>query len=203
MLGIAVNISLRNGLLVPSRSQTNARRRLGQNAGGRPLTLRQVAEWSDSFNDFGRQFQDWLHGLRSVTSRPKLASIISESPPRLARRFPEGGIADAWLAAYAEHIARESGLPVPPWCRGRHSPEPWFAVGGTDLRSRVAALRDSPPAFKSRDLYTPSVDLPLRLAAGRPAVSVESRRQANAERQRRFRVRRRLELQKLRKLTNA
>lgn len=164
----------------------------------RPVTLREVAEQADSFAEFGQHFQDWLHGLRSVTSRPRVNALIAEAPPRLARRFSEGATADAWLAAYAEHIATLCGLSVPAWCRGRQSPTPWFAVGGTDLRSRVAALRDSPPAFKARDLYTPAVDLPLRLAAGRPAVSLEVRRQANAARQQRFRERRRLELQKLR-----
>ncbi len=61
--------------------------------------------------------------------------------------------------------------------------QPWFSVDGKD--SRLLALRDSPPAFKNRNLFTPRVDLPLRLRAGRPPVSAEQKRRKNAERQRR------------------
>ena len=167
----------------------------------RPLTLRQVAELSDSFEEFGRHFQDWLHTVRSYSSRPQLEAAFRETPPKLARRFPEGDIADAWLAAYAEHAAMKIGRPVPEWTEGRVATQPWFATAGNDTRSRVLALRDSPPAFKSRNLYTPAVDVPWQLCAGRPAKTAAERREANAERQRRFRARQQAELRKLRRLT--
>jgi hypothetical protein len=122
---------------------------------------------------------------------------ISQEPSRLGRRFAEGWIADAWLAAYAEHVADRIGRPVPAWAEGRVSPQPWFAVGPADPVSRVIALRDSPAPFKSRNVYTPSVDLPLNLSAGRPAKTVAELRRANAERQKRFRDRRRMELKRL------
>jgi hypothetical protein len=166
----------------------------------RPRTLRQVAERSDSLEEFGRHFQDWLHTVRAFSSRPQLAEAVREAPPRLARRFPEGRIADAWLAAYAEYSAGKIGRPAPAWAAGRVSRQPWFAPTGTDLRSRLAALRDSPAPFKSRNLFTPAVDLPLRLSAGRPAKPAEAKRHANAERQRRFRARQRAELKRLRRL---
>jgi len=63
---------------------------------------------------------------------------------------------------------------------------------------RLLALRDSPPAFKKRNLFTPKVDLPLQLRAGRTPVSAEQKRQKNAERQCRFRARRGVELELLR-----
>jgi len=169
----------------------------------RPLTLRQVAERSDSLEEFGRHFQDWLHTVRTFTSRPRVEVAVREAPSRLARRFPEGRVADAWLAAYAEYAAGRIDRPVPDWTVGRVSPQPWFAVSGTDTRSRLAALRDSPAPFKSRNLFTPAVDLPLALSAGRPAKTREELRQANAKRQRRFRARRQTELQKLRELARA
>ena len=127
--------------------------------------------------------------------------MIAEEPPRLGEKFPLGHIADAWLAAYAEHTANTIGRAVPGWAAGRASPEPWFAVSAPDTGSRLAALRDSPAPFKSRNLYTPSVDLPLALAAGRPAKPAEELRQANAERQRRFRAKRRAEWQRLKAAT--
>src|ERR1700694_1341658 len=149
----------------------------------RPLSLRQVAERSDSLEEFGRHFQDWLHAVRTYSSKPQAEAAVREEPPPLARRFPDGALADAWLAAYAEHVAGKIGRAAPKWTEGRVSPQPWFAVSGADTRSRIVALRDSPAPFKSRNLYTPDVTLPLQLSAGRPAKTVEDKRRANAERQ--------------------
>jgi len=163
----------------------------------RPRTLREIAQQSDSLAEFGRHFQDWLHTVRSFSSRPQVLASITEAPPRLGRRFAEGRVADAWLAAYAEYVAGKIARPVPVWTEGRVAPQPWFAVADTDLRSRVTAIRDSPAPFKSRNLFTPSVDLPLRLAAGRPSKTAQELRAANAARQRRFRVRRRKAWQQL------
>jgi hypothetical protein len=163
----------------------------------RPLTLKEVAAQSDTLEQFGRHFQDWLHGLRRYSSRPQVEAALRESPPRLKAKFADGSAADAWLAAHAEYIAQKIGRPAPAWAAGRVSPEPWFAVGNSSPE-RIAALRDSPAPFKARNVYTPSVDLPLKLAAGRPAKTAEQLRRANAERQRRFRERRRAELLQLR-----
>lgn len=166
----------------------------------RPQTLSEVAAQSDSLEEFGRHFRDWLHELGNHSSRPQVEAAILQEPRRLARRFEQGNVADAWLAAYAELIADKLRLPIPSWTSGRVLAEPWFATGGTDTRSRIAALRDSPGPFKSRNLYTPGVDLPLRLSRGRPAKPAAALRRSNAERQRRFRARRKAELVKLRRL---
>jgi hypothetical protein len=90
---------------------------------------------------------------------------------------------------------------MPAWAdkRGRVAPEPWFATDTASPRLRLLALRDSPVAFKKRNLFTPAVDLPLALRAGRPVKSAEEKRRNNAERQRRFRERRLAELKQLRK----
>jgi hypothetical protein len=165
----------------------------------RAATLFSVAEQADSLESFGRLFRDWLHTLRSLSSRPSVWRAIEEEPPRLVRRFPEGTVADAWLAAYAEYISTRLGGPAPDWVGGRVAPQPWFGTS-EDPVARAQALRDSPQAFKSRNLYVPSVDLPLRLRPGRPAKSPRELRLANAARQRRFRQRRRRELRQLRRL---
>jgi hypothetical protein len=164
----------------------------------RPQTLREVAARSRNFADFGREFQDWLHTLRALRSRPAIAEAINEAPDFLDIHFSEGATADAWLAAYAEHLAVACGLPVPAWTAGvaRIAREPWFESETPALR--LMALRNSPVAFKHRNLYTTAVDLPVRLGAGRPAVSSERLRANNAIRQRRFRARRRAELDALR-----
>jgi hypothetical protein len=85
----------------------------------------------------------------------------------------------------------------PAWVfeKTRIAREPWFAVDGP--RSRLLALRDSPPEFKRRNLFMTAPDLPVRLRAGRPPVSAEQKRAANAERQRRFQQRRKELVQRL------
>ncbi|GAB5558659.1 MAG: hypothetical protein SynsKO_03060 [Synoicihabitans sp.] len=166
----------------------------------RPQALAEVAERADNLTHFGHEFADWLHTVRNAHHRPKLIQSIRDEPPLLRGRFPEGAIADAWLAAYAEFTADRIGTTPPQWVRSadRIAPEPWFSVDGK--RSRLLALRDSPPAFKNRNLFTPKVDLPLRLRAGRPPVSDEHKRRKNADRQRRFRQRQAEELKRLRDL---
>lgn len=172
----------------------------------RPTTLKEIAERSDSIGDFGRHLRDWLHELRRASSRTQAAAAITDEPPRLRDKFPQGHIADAWLAAYAEHLAGKIGAAAPEWAFApwRTSDDPIFDEGSTPALRMLALVR-SPLAFKRRNIYTPSVDLPLALRAGRPAKSAEEKRKANAERQRRFRQARRDELAILRKLarTNA
>ena len=167
----------------------------------RPTTLKEIAERSDSMGDFGRHLRDWLHQLRHASSRPQAARTIAEEPPRLRDKFPQGEVADAWLAAYAEHLAGKLGTIAPEWAFApwRTSYDPIFDDGSTPTLRTLALVR-APLAFKRRNIFTPSVDLPLRLRAGRPTKSAEEKRQTNAERQRRFREMRRAELAALRKL---
>jgi hypothetical protein len=163
----------------------------------RPQSLHEVASRAETLAHFGREFADWLHTLRTLPSRPQIAQAMFDEPPSLRARFPEGEIADAWLAAYAEHLAGQLGLSAPAWTQSpsRIATNPWFS---TDLPSaRARLLRDSPPAFKRRNVFTDAVDLPLRLRAGRPPKTAEEKRLANAARQRRFRARRALELELL------
>ncbi len=168
----------------------------------RPTTLCHVAERSDSLEDFGRHFRDWLHELRQWSSRPRVARAVRDEPPLLAGKFAGGGVADAWLAAYAEEISRRLARPAPAWAagQGRVSAEPWFATTSPQPALRWAALRDSPGPFKRRNLYTAEIDLPLALRAGRPAKDDAEKRRGNAERQRRFRARRRADWRRLQAL---
>ena len=164
----------------------------------RPKSLHEVAERAQDLSEFGGEFADWLHTIRAIRSRPAIEESIRDEPARLAGRFAEGHTADAWLAAYATYAAERCGLTPPTWADhpDRIAHDPWFSVDGKG--SRLLALRDSPPAFKNRNLFTPKVDLPLNLRAGRPPVSAEQKRAKNAERQRRFRERRAAELAALR-----
>jgi hypothetical protein len=169
----------------------------------RPTTLKEIAERSDSIEEFGRHLRDWLHELRRASSRTQVAATIADEPPRLRDKFPQGEIADAWLAAYAEHLSGKIGAPAPEWAFApwRTSDDPLFDEGSTPVL-RTLALARAPLAFKRRNIFTPSIDLPLVLRAGRPIKSAEEKRKTNAERQRRFRESRRVELAALRKLAH-
>jgi hypothetical protein len=162
----------------------------------RPMTFRQIAGQSDSLEEFE---------LRRWSSRAKIVAALAEEPKRLGGKFAQGAVADAWLAAYAEFISRKIGRPAPLWSqqRTRVSPEPWFAIDERNPVLRLGALRDSPAPFKNRNLFTPAVDLPLNLRAGRPTKTADEKRRANAERQARFRARRQAELVRLRALAGA
>ena len=167
----------------------------------RPATLKEIAQRSDSIGDFGRHLRDWLHELRRASSRTQAVAAITNEPPRLRDKFPQGHIADAWLAAYAEHLAGKIGAAAPEWAFAswRTSDDPIFDEGSTPTLRTLALLR-APLAFKRRNIFTPSVDLPLALRAGRPVKSVEEKRKTNAARQRRFREVQRAELATLRRL---
>lgn len=168
----------------------------------RPTSLQAVADRSGSLDEFGRNLRDWLHELRRASSRPQAAAMIAAEPARLKGRFAGGDLADAWLAAYAEHLAGKAGRAAPAWAfgPGRIARDPAFAEGLDSAGLRALALAHAPAAFKRRNLFTPAVDLPVRWRAGRPPKTVEEKRRTNAERQRRFRLARREELAALRKL---
>ncbi len=168
----------------------------------RPKSLKEVAERSASLGEFGLNLRDWLHELRRASSRPQAAAAVADEPPRLQGKFPQGHIADAWLAAYAEHLAQKVARVAPAWAFApdRVAPDPVFDEGADSPILRALALAHAPAAFKRRNIFTPSVDLPLRLRAGRPAKTPEEKRKNNAERQRRFRQARSEELAALRTL---
>jgi hypothetical protein len=168
----------------------------------RPSTLKAVSERSESLADFGRHLRDWLHELRLVSSRPLAAVAVAEEPQRLSHKFAQGEVADAWLAAYAEHLTIKAGIQPPNWVftSSRVLAEPSFNEESESPKLRALAIAHAPLAFKRRNIYTPSVDLPLSLHAGRPRKSADGKRQANAERQRRFRKKRKAEITELREL---
>ncbi|MBL9187155.1 MAG: hypothetical protein JNK23_06740 [Opitutaceae bacterium] len=168
----------------------------------RPKSLKEVAEQSASLSEFGLNLRDWLHELRRASSRTQAVAAIADEPPRLQKKFPQGDVADAWLAAYAEHLAQKIHRTAPRWAfaPGRVATNPIFDAGADSPMLRFLALAHAPAAFKRRNIFTPSVDLPLRLRAGRPTKSIEEKRKNNAERQRRFRRARLEELAALRKL---
>jgi hypothetical protein len=167
----------------------------------RPATLHELAIRSETIEEFGLNFTDWLHEVRHFSSRAQLQRALELPPQAMRERFAHGDIADAWLGAFAEYAASKIHRTPPSWAleASRVAASPWFADDFTP-EQRALALALTPPAFKRRNLYPIDVELPLRLRAGRPVKSAKEKRESNAARQRRFRKLRREELVKLRKL---
>jgi hypothetical protein len=120
----------------------------------RPNSLREVAAESETYSDFGSNLKDFLHALHFARQgeRP-IAPMLAEQPPRLAARFAEGYICDAFLAATADYLSRIHRLPTPVWALQDDLvlKEPWFSEEFLSVRLRL--LRDTPSAFKDKNLF--------------------------------------------------
>lgn len=153
----------------------------------RPGSLAKVAAQSRSLQDFGLLLREFNHELRrgDVSNRPALARAIAERPRKLANRFEQGEVADAYLAAYAEWIADRADIARPKWCgdRKRVLEVPWFAD-----EARASLLVLAPASFRQRGVFTVPEDV-VRLRRGRPRVSAEQKRLRARERDRRYRER--------------
>jgi hypothetical protein len=166
-----------------------------------PATLAEVAEHSQSLNDFGLRVREWNHAVTrgDISNRPALTSAIQKAPDKLAPRFTEGEIADAYLAAYAEWIADQSGIPRPEWTndRSRYLKKPWFANN-----ARASLLVLAPASFRQRNVFTLPEKV-VRLRRGRPKVSTAQKKAKARERDHRYRQRIREYIQIGRKATAA
>ncbi|MFT5836527.1 MAG: hypothetical protein ACI9ZV_000020 [Candidatus Azotimanducaceae bacterium] len=152
-----------------------------------PQQLSEVAAQCQSLSDFGLLLREWNHTVTrsDISNRPSLARSIEAAPRRLANDFPEGEIADAYLAAYAEWIADQAGIPRPKWtCDTERSlDKPWFADN-----ARASLLVLTPASFRQRNVFT-IPETVVRLRRGRPRVSAEQKRAKARERDRRYRAR--------------
>jgi len=150
----------------------------------------------ESLADFGGAFATGSH---LAGSRPGAGRTIdSGGAARLAERFTEGLIADAWLAPTRTSLAGTKRQP----CRnGRLVQGAWPCRRGLRRHAWLAALAliRSPLPFARRNLFTHR-GVALEAAGGRPSSPGTKSAARTAERQRRFRKRRQRELAELRSL---
>ena len=120
----------------------------------RPTTLHEVASESNSYSDFGLNLKDFLHEFELAKKRSlPLEPMFVAEPPRLASRFEQGKICDAFLGATADYLSRVNGIPTPAWALKEDLmlEEPWFSPEFPQIRMRL--LRDTPSAFKDKNLF--------------------------------------------------
>ena len=154
----------------------------------RPSSARGVARSARTIEEFGRNLRDWFHELKHVSSRAGLAAAVKVRPPSMARRFPDGAIADAFLASQVEYLCRLAGLKPPHWTRDPCYvlDEPWFSVPGRHSRSHL--LLETPDEFRNRNIFTTPEGV-VNIRSGRPRVSRSVKLAKARLRQQRFRER--------------
>ncbi|NWG13318.1 MAG: hypothetical protein HXY20_07280 [Acidobacteria bacterium] len=115
----------------------------------RPVSLAEVAAWSESRVSFGGHLSDFLDQFYSR----RRADMLAEEPRLLAGRMDEGDVADAYLATTAVHLSRLIKAVPPAWTRDarRKLHTPWFAGRGSAVRATL--LAQSPAAFRERNLF--------------------------------------------------
>lgn len=132
-----------------------------ENSWQRPQSLAEAVERAETTADMGDNLEDFLDHMNLLVkqraTRRKLAEAIRREPPRTGV-----AVQDAYLAAVAAHLANTLRLPSPRWADkpGRRLKRPWFAL--PDAWARAWLLRDSPAAFRERNLFTE--ESPLRRA---------------------------------------
>lgn len=116
----------------------------------RPSTLAEVAQLAIEGDSFDRCLANFLDDFYAAPN----AAALAAQPVLLTPTFGEiGRVQDAYLAATAEELAAAEEFPVPLWVDEdvRKLHRPWFASSLAGLRAVL--LLESPPAFRSRNLF--------------------------------------------------
>src|SRR5262245_58508188 len=116
----------------------------------RPKTLAEVAQRSLDGAPFDLCLKNFLDGFYAAPTQ----EALTPEPARLVDSSSElGGVRDAYLAAVAESLSAHANLRPPAWAfaEDRKLSRPWFALPYASLRAIL--LWESPPAFRSRNLF--------------------------------------------------
>ena len=115
----------------------------------RPVSLAEVATRVLAGESFHYSLSEFLDEFYIAPSQKALAL----EPQSLKGSLPKGDVYDAYLAATAEALAGKYGLDTPDWAYNpnRQLHYPWFALNYASLRAVL--LWESPPAFRSRNLF--------------------------------------------------
>ena len=119
----------------------------------RPRSLFEVVRDAETAEDIGCNLADFLDHVNLLAKQPapavRVAASLRTEPP-----LTGDAVQDAYLAAVAAHLAHRLRLRAPAWTdkKSRRLEHPWFAL--PDAWARATLLRDSPAAFRERNLFT-------------------------------------------------
>jgi hypothetical protein len=116
----------------------------------RPKSLAEVAQLAAAGEPFDLCLANFLDEFYFAPN----AAALSAGPVLLAPVLDElGRVQDAYLAAAAEELARAYELVLPSWTgeETRKLHRPWFASPLDGMRAVL--LLESPPGFRSRNLF--------------------------------------------------
>jgi hypothetical protein len=125
------------------------RKETGMQTSAQPASLAEVARAATDAACFSFAMRNFLDAFYVDPSPGRL----SEEPCGLRNTLSDGGLADAYLAAVAEHLALVFRMPPPAWSRkpDRVLQHPWFAM--QTHGARMFLITDSPASFRQRNIF--------------------------------------------------
>jgi hypothetical protein len=116
----------------------------------RPQSLAEVARAGRDAETFSFAIRNFLDEFYADPA----AHRLKEEPRFLASALQDEGLADAYLAGIAQHLAQQNGFRVPEWARlsdSRRLKKPWFSMNSHG--GRMFLLVESPAAFRERNIF--------------------------------------------------
>lgn len=110
-----------------------------------------VDELLQRIHDDGARYQ--LHVNEFVD---EFRAAARETRERMVAAGPaQSGRFEGLVAAVVSALCREVGLEAPMWVARTHSPEPFFAFPARGFPLRLRLMLESPPPFRSRNVFVP------------------------------------------------
>jgi len=97
------------------------------------------------------EFERLVHALvdefRAATAAHR-ERMIADGPATSGKH-------EGLIAAVVSALCREVGVTPPQWVRTVHSPEPYFAIPARGFALRLRLMLESPPPFRTRNVFVP------------------------------------------------